>query len=555
MQTAASHGHTPARPSDPLPLEAPAARPVGDLPRWVYWLVLAVLTAAGAVMRAVWLDHPMRYDESWGFVQYILPRDLVACLFYSAPNNHVLHTLLVAVASAIGGDGPVALRMPAFLAGVALIPAAAHLATVLSGRRLAGLLTAAFVASSGILVEYSVNGRGYSLVYLAAVLLTERTARIVRDVRPRGPWVVWALVATVGMITIPLMLYPMVVLAVVIVLQAFLGPADAAARRLTLRRLGATLAGTVALAGLLYLPVVHVTGRAITQGDAVARASPVAVYGSGLHALIANPFVAPKTLSQAAAGLTVIAGETVAIMRRDMSWIGWILVALGLVAAVLAGVRQRRVLFLLPLLLPVVLVVLALAQRVVPFTRAWLFALPVFLAVASCGLVRWAWGSPPGRLRGLAVAAVTLAVVAATGHAAWRVQGLDHLVSADIFRVVNRGDICLLDARAIVTDGLELADGHTDLAWAYELPYWPPLAYYMVTLSSSSRHFVPYMLPACRRALMVVPSGQTLEGILGYCPQLAAEYGQIRLWRSYPSAEVFLAWRRGTTPSEPSSPR
>ena len=360
----------------------------------------------------------MRYDESWTFLFYVLPRKLSPALVYSAPNNHILHTLLVAAASWLAGDGPVALRMPAFLAGVAIIPAVAHLATVLSGRRLAGLLTAALVASSGTLVEYSVNARGYSLVYLAAVVLTERTARIARDVRPRGPWIVWALVATVGLITIPVMLYPIAVLAAVIVLQAFLGPADAAARRLALRRLGTTLAWTAVLAGLLYVPVVYATGLVITHGKEAARASPVAVYGSGLQALLANPFLAPKTLSEAAAGLTLIAGETAAIMRRDMSWVGWILVALGLVAAVVVGLRQRRVLYLVPLLLPAVLAVLALAQRVVPFTRVWLFAVPLFLAVASCGLVGLAWRSPPGRLRGSAVAVVTLAVVAVTAHAA-----------------------------------------------------------------------------------------------------------------------------------------
>ncbi len=508
---------------------------------WKYLLGLVVLTVAGAALRAVWIDHPMRYDESWGFLEYILPREISTCFIYSAPNNHVLHTLLVAAASAIGGDSPAVLRMPAFLAGVALIPATGHLATVLSGRRVAGLMAATFVACSSVLVDYSVNARGYTMLCLATVLLAERTARICRDVRSVGPWIAWTLLAAAGLFTLPIMLYPMIVLVAAIVLQTFLGPVNRAFKRLALRRTATSFIAAIAIAFLLYLPVLHFTGLFATREHPEVRQSPFVLYGVGLYVLVANPLVAPASLAASAASLPRVAAEAMTDWTRDSWPPGWTLPAAGLLAATVTGFyRRRRVLYLLPLLLPVVLVAITLAQRILPFAHVWLFALPLLLAVASCGLAELAYRVRPGRLRTTVMAVALFGVVAFAAHAAWRVARPGRAVL---------GECCLADARAIVTDALELADGRTGLAWDYEVPTWPPLAYSMVILSNASRHFVPYLVPECHRVLVVVPTGQTLQSVLDHRPLLAEVYGAMQPWRSYPSAEVFLAYRKSASSS------
>ena len=69
-----------------------------------------------------------------------------------------------------------AIRLPALVAGIALVPATFAFARVLYGRA-AGLLAAAFVAASSTLVEYSTNARGYTLVALATVLVFIAAAR------------------------------------------------------------------------------------------------------------------------------------------------------------------------------------------------------------------------------------------------------------------------------------------------------------------------------------------------------------------------------------------
>ena len=513
------------------------------MPRWAYVVGLVVLTSAGAAMRAAWLDGPMRYDESWTFLFYIAPRELAACLTYSAPNNHILHTLAVAAASWAGGDGPVVLRLPAYLAGVAMVSAVGMLATALSGQRVAGLVGAAMVAGSGILIEYSADARGYTMLCLAAVVLTWLTVRIVRDGRPWGRWIGWAAVSAAGLWVIPIMVYPMIALAAVIVLQAFLGPAPPVVRRRVVRRVGTMLLLAAAVAAVLYAPVVHYTGLSATEGSPAARASPVAVYGSGIYALVGNEFVAPRPLGEVAGKLPGVAAEAVGLWGYGMGWLWRFLMGVGVLVGVVVGFRRRRALWLMPVVLAVVLVVMTLAQRVVPFGRVWLFGLPMLAALAAAGWAELAGRVRRGRWRVAAGAVLVMAAAGTAAEAGWRCMQPANRVSLGA---------CLPDARAIVADALELADGRTALAWDYEVPTWPPLVYYVVTQSSPGRQFYGYLEDDCRRVLVVVPAEQTLGEVLGHRPQLSAAYGDMRLWRRYPAAEVYIADRKAAAETWPS---
>jgi hypothetical protein len=477
----------------------------------------------------------MRYDEGWTYLFYVMPRTLSAVFVYSAPNNHILHTLLVAAASWLWGDSPAALRIPALVAGVALIPATAHLARVLSGRRLAGLLAAAFVAASSILVEYSVNARGYTMFCLAAVLLAERTARICRDARSPWPWLAWVLIAAAGLITIPVMVYPIIILAIVVLLQALVGPGTSAARHLAVRRMVLAVTASMILGFLLYLPVFHATGMEATEGDPAARASALRVYASGLYGVIANPIMGPRPLGVSAAALPRVAAEAMVDWSRDASWVWPVAVLAGLAAATAVGLRRRRMLYLAPLVAAVVLPAMTLAQCIIPFSRLWLFALPLGLAVASGGLAELAGAARAGRTRRLACAAVLLAVVAVEADAARR-----------LFQPGRRaiGECGLVDARAIVSDALDHADGRTGLAWDFSKPTWVPLGYYTATLGTASHHFADYLDADCRRVLLVVPTSEKLADVLADRRQLAAAYGPMSLWRRYPSADVYVAARK-----------
>ena len=222
-------------PDRPVPASL-VAGPTVEKRTDAYVAAIAAITAAAGILRAVLLDHPMRYDEAFTFLVFARSSDPAAWFNYMAPNNHVLHTLAMHVAIRIGGMQPEVVRAPAFWAGIALVPAAAWFAVQLTGRRLAGLWAAALVGASSLLIEYSVNARGYSLVCLAAVAMGVATGAICHDARRKAPWIAWIALAAVGMFTIPIMLYPIAIYALLILLQTLVGPGRGKVRGLAVRR-------------------------------------------------------------------------------------------------------------------------------------------------------------------------------------------------------------------------------------------------------------------------------------------------------------------------------
>ena len=171
-----------------------------------YFALLGFLTVLGAVLRGIHLSIPMRYDESATYLTYASQGWLQAISGYETPNNHVFHTVLVAWVTDWWGNAPYIIRLPAFLAGCALVPVSAWVATKLFDRK-AGTVTAALVATSPILIEYSTNARGYGLVVLVAVAAVG-VAHSLLDRPTLRDWLLLAVLCMVGLYTLPIMILP-----------------------------------------------------------------------------------------------------------------------------------------------------------------------------------------------------------------------------------------------------------------------------------------------------------------------------------------------------------
>src|SRR3990172_4791582 len=115
------------------------------------------------VIRGLSLSQPMQHDEAYTFIAFASRPFWIAISDYSLPNNHVFHTLLVYLAYHLLGDQPWIIRLPAFLAGVAIIPLT-YAAAALFYNRKVGLLSAGLAAASPLLIDYSANARGYTLI-------------------------------------------------------------------------------------------------------------------------------------------------------------------------------------------------------------------------------------------------------------------------------------------------------------------------------------------------------------------------------------------------------
>lgn len=101
------------------------------------------------------------------------------------PNNQPLNTLLIKVSMALFGNQNVAVRLPAYLPGVAIPVVASALAQSIFARRRVTLLTLALCSFNGALVFYSGVARGYSLQTLLLVLFSLAVVRY-EQVEERG---------------------------------------------------------------------------------------------------------------------------------------------------------------------------------------------------------------------------------------------------------------------------------------------------------------------------------------------------------------------------------
>jgi len=362
--------------SDALVLTRDFYRDAHSLPL-IDRLALAGLTLFAAALRVPLLSHPMRYDESVTFLEYSSRPFYVALSFYSTPNNHVFQTLLMRLAYLALGNHPWALRSPAFLAGLCLVPA-----TYLAARTLyhnsGALLAAALVASSSRLMEYSGNARGYEIVCLLFMMMIPLGAYALRR-RNSAAWWLLAIVSALGFYTIPIMLYPFGGLVLWLGLSVAVGDAkqdakeaskqdstqeDAAARS-ALAGLSVAIVLTLLLTGELYSPVLAV---------------------SGPKALIANKWVVSHSFGSVLQQLPASLASTWRGWNRDLpAWLAGLLAA-GFVVSLLwhRRIGSQRV----PLVLALLLCVgpLVLLRRVVPFERVWLFALPLYYICAAAGL-------------------------------------------------------------------------------------------------------------------------------------------------------------------------
>lgn len=324
---------------------------------------LLIILLVAVVVRLSFLFQPMRYDEAFTFLEYASPSLLVGLSYYSAPNNHLFHTFLVHIAYSLLGDQPWVLRLPALLAGILMVPAS-YLAIRLLYDKHAALLTAGFVASSSILIEFSTNARGYTLMCLIFMLILALGAYLIKEKNNSVAWLLFTILSALGFYTIPIMLYPFGIALMWLLLSAALQPT-----KLCRWSLLKSLCASTIIAGALT----------------VALYSPVFVV-SGMEAVTSNHFVKPQTWTYFISESLPLLHATWKQWNRDIPFVIKALLVIGFIASLIFHRRLTR--YRVPVALAVCawLVPVLLIQQVVPGPRMWLFLLPLYLGLASAGV-------------------------------------------------------------------------------------------------------------------------------------------------------------------------
>jgi len=228
-----------------------AKRTSGVHKRFVLFLIIG-----GAVLRAMLMVQPITYDEAFTFTYYGTRPLYVIVSDYSYPNNHIFHTLLVKLSTVVFGIGKISLRLPAFLAGVAVLPLFYFFVRAMFNRYIA-VMALAMLAASGPLLEYSACARGYSLTWLFMVMALLLGRHFIKTKSGAAAALIGA-VCAFGMWTVPTMIY----IAIMIYLWLLISLTAKYDNSLRSRiwDLVLSLSVFIVLTTLLYLPVILVHG-------------------------------------------------------------------------------------------------------------------------------------------------------------------------------------------------------------------------------------------------------------------------------------------------------
>ncbi len=358
------------------------------------WILLGVVAVVALGMRLPWIDQPIRYDEATSWLDYASQPLFVTVSKYDTPNNHVFHNLCMGLAIRCFGSTLFAIRLTALAAGVltCVLTAGLAFAHCLSSSgdrgvaRFCGLLAGLLVAVSSFMIEYSTLGRGYTLIACLFLLcwMTAREAALSRNLFLVA---VCVLSAAVGLWTIPVMLYSLVMATILLLWDpAIRNPSTtentvggietanvtgAITRKALHRGLIVGWLAVIGLTALLYLPVLLV---------------------GGVQSLAGNTYVTPIGI-----GHWFATWSGVAYRGQFLVWRGisvpirclWIFGIAGLVTR--PDNWRSRLILLAVLVVPVGM--MPMLQRVHPPSRVWLFLVSV-LAILSA----WGWS---GRIRAL----------------------------------------------------------------------------------------------------------------------------------------------------------
>ncbi len=251
--------------------------PTHDPPRdraHAVWFALALLAivAVGIALRVSLLDQAMRYDEGRTYMHFAARPDRL--FDYRLPNNHILHTILVEWITRFFGEKEWALRLPAFGAGVLAIPLTAWLGARLRGRSV-GLIAAALVATSGFLIAYSAEARGYTIMACSALgaLLCLDALRHGDRGKRLGFWAGYALCCAVGVATIPASALVVIGAASWFAASALVGGVAIKAKR-WLPALAIASGVGVLLGASFYLPAIREHGLSIVTANRYVAPQP-----------------------------------------------------------------------------------------------------------------------------------------------------------------------------------------------------------------------------------------------------------------------------------------
>jgi hypothetical protein len=330
--------------------------------------LLMAAISAGAVIRLLYINQPMRIDECFTFTNCASHPFYMCMSQYLSTNNHLFHTFFVRISYLIFGNDPWALRLPALLAGVLMIPVSYILARRFYGKY-AAIIGAFLVSFSAPLIAYSANSRGYTMLGLIT-LLAFCLATYLRKSSNLFAWLLFSVISALGLYTIPIMIYPLGLVVSWLFLSILSDNAEPSYRRRLTASLLFSVIAAAAITIILYIPVFIVSFADIVSSSHYA-----------LEGMRGWSFL--STLQNIVSHINAAASEWNGGMTSEVK----VLIFAAFLISIFAHRKISRY-HLHPFLGVVLWIIPALLIQgyVGVFPRIWLFLLPLYLLCASCGI-------------------------------------------------------------------------------------------------------------------------------------------------------------------------
>lgn len=343
-------------------------------------IALLLLTAAAAVLRWFFINRFFMHDEAYTYIAFASRPLIKVVTDYHLPNNHVFHTILVHFSTLWFGNAAWAVRLPAFLSGVLMVPAAFVLARRFYNWNTA-LLSSALVAAAPVLINYSTNARGYTTLALITLLLWS-LGTYLKGHKDRFAWLLFSVLAAVGFYTLPVMLYPYGIILTWMILSNLSGDRgnDYQDRWSMIRHLLFSGLVTVVLTLVLFLPIF--------------------IY-SGINSVFNNPFVEPLPWGDFQQTLPIRLQETWEDWSVNIPVLGWAFLMAGVVFSLTfhRWICLQRVSLQVSSLVWIIL--LLIVQRPNAWGKIWTYLYAPLMIWASAGLLAllkdlsvWRWKAP-----------------------------------------------------------------------------------------------------------------------------------------------------------------
>ena len=327
-------------------------------------IILFGIIVLGIFFRYAYLWRPMGHDETYTFMAFASRGLRYSITNYHLPNNHVFHTILVNLAYQLFGDSPAIIRLPAFLAGILIIPATYLVGKQFFSTKIA-LVSASIVASIPVLIDYSTTARGYTFLTLFTLLIVA-VAVYVKDHKNLIAWGLLIILSSCGLYTNPTMIYPIGMVATWLLLSKLVKDVDQDYGKDYYFLWGATCILILVTAGILYSPI---------------------ILSSGIKPLVSNDVIEALSWSDFYQSIPVRIKNTWAEWNRNLpDWIS-IIALIGLTASLFVPrpPQKRRITLILAAVLWIGTALII--QRVAPWPRIWLFLLPLIVIWVSAGIL------------------------------------------------------------------------------------------------------------------------------------------------------------------------